>query len=431
MRLGVIRLTQGVKVALAGSFINFSLGIFYAWTVFAGGLIGELGWSKADATWPYTLELLVFSMAMIFAGRFQDRVGPKKGAVFSGLFTGLALIFCAVVPTPPGITLAFGILFGCAAAFGYAAITPAVVKWFPPEKRGLVTGVVIMSMGAAALFWSPLISLLIVRLGVVRSFLYCGLFLLVAIPLAAQIITVPAQIANSSADRATGPAVAVSLESDWRSTIRRPAFAILWVMMGLSTGIGLMVIGQLVQIAELNYRLPWGFLLVSLFALFNTVGRFSGGLLCDRIGYLHNFKAALVIMATSMLLFRSSWGWPALVSATVLLGFSYGSLYTSYPTAVSRLFGLTNFGVNYGMLFSSVGVAGSLGPLAAAYLADRTGSYNPAFMLGLTASLFVLLLAFILQFNLNRWSIAAAKGQRDRGTGPLSRNELNPIDNAF
>ncbi|MEW5785177.1 MAG: hypothetical protein AB1767_08925 [Bacillota bacterium] len=112
-----------------------------------------------------------------------------------------------------------------------------------------------------------------------------------------------------------------------------------------------------------------------------------------------------------MLLFRSGWGWPALFSATVLLGFSYGSLYTSYATAVSRMFGLANFGVNYGMLFSSVGIAGSLGPLAAAYLADRSGSYNPAFMLALAAALFVLLLTFALQLNLTRWNAVAVQSK--------------------
>ncbi|MEW5785178.1 MAG: hypothetical protein AB1767_08930 [Bacillota bacterium] len=72
----MIRLTQGVKVTIAGSFINFSLGIFYAWSVFAGGLIGELGWSKAAATRPYTLELLAFSITMIFAGRFPAQPLP-------------------------------------------------------------------------------------------------------------------------------------------------------------------------------------------------------------------------------------------------------------------------------------------------------------------------------------------------------------------
>jgi len=40
-------LYRGTKVALAGAFMNFSLGLFYAWSVFAEGLIQEFGWSKS------------------------------------------------------------------------------------------------------------------------------------------------------------------------------------------------------------------------------------------------------------------------------------------------------------------------------------------------------------------------------------------------
>jgi OFA family oxalate/formate antiporter-like MFS transporter len=169
-------LNRGTKVALAGAFINFSLGLFYAWSVFAEGLIRDYGWSKAAAAFPYTFELLVFSIAMIFTGRFQDRVGPRRAATICGLFTGTALFICSFAIHPVGLTLLFGLLFGCAAAFGYAAATPAALKWFPPGKRGLITGVVIMPMGAAALVWSPVVKFLLSEVGVRGAFRLCGFF---------------------------------------------------------------------------------------------------------------------------------------------------------------------------------------------------------------------------------------------------------------
>lgn len=383
-------LSKGVRVTVAGSFINFSLGLFYAWSVFAAGLINGLGWTKAQAAFPYTLELLTFSVCMVFAGRFQDKVGPRKGATLSGIFTGAALILCALFLTPLGISLSFGVLFGAAAAFGYSAVTPAAVKWFPPEKRGLVTGIVLMSLGAAALIWAPLLNLLIENIGLARTFWACGLFLLGAITFAAQLLTVPAESDILSAGQREASA---ALPSGWRETIRHPAFIILWVMMGLSIGAGLMVIGHLVQLAQLNYHLSWGYLLVSAFALSNTLGRFSGGLLCDRVGYLKIMQGAMVVMAAAMLIYLSGWGWLALVTATVFIGLSYGILYSCFPTAVAHLFGMENFGVNYGLLFSAVGLAGGLAPLAAAAMADRSGSYNPAFLLGMAAALVCLLLS--------------------------------------
>ncbi len=330
---------------------------------------------------PYTLELLVFSIAMIFGGRFQDRFGPRGGTLISGIFTGLALILCAVTASPLGITLSFGFLFGISAAFGYSAVTPAVIKLFSPEKRGLVTGIVLMSLGAAALVWSPLINFLVLRIGVINSFLFCGMAILIIITSASRVIDLPkkgsidelnAQTAHSGAGR-----------RNWRTNLRSPVFRILWVMIGLTSGVGFMFIGHLVQIAQLDFQVGWGYILVSLFALTNALGRVFGGALCDRIGYLGNYRAALFLMLLAMLLFLSGWNWPALVIGTSFLGLSYGSLYTSFPVIVGRLFGLEDFGLNYGMIFTAVGIVGSLGPLVAAYLAELTNSYYPAFLLGL------------------------------------------------
>ncbi len=392
-------LTNGVKVALAGSVVNFCLGIFYAWSVFADGLINELGWSRSAAMLPYTLELLVFSIAMIFGGRFQDRFGPRRGLTLSGIFTGLALILCALTASPIGVTLSFGIIFGSAAAFGYSAVTPAVLSWFPPRRRGLVTGLILMSLGAAALVWAPVINLLLVNLGIIKTFVVCGLLIFLAISVCSRAV-----VMNTSLDEQPVEIIQPAEETTentekiWRLVIRKPAFRTLWLMIGLSSGIGFMFIGHLVQIAELNFNITWGYVFVSLFALTNALGRLAGGALCDRIGYIDNFKTALCVMVVAMLLFLSGLGWPALVSATVLLGLSYGSLYTSFPVIVADIFGLKNFGINYGMIFTAIGIVGSLGPLIAAYLAELAASYYPAFILGLIAAL----VCFALVENLKK-----------------------------
>lgn len=376
--------TKSIKVILAGSLVNFSLGIFYAWSVFANGLIKELGWSKSEAMFPYTLELLVFSIAMIFGGRFQDRFGPRRGIILSGCFTGLGLTLCALTATPLGIALSFGGIFGGAAAFGYSAVTPAVIKWFPPARRGLVTGIVIMSMGAAALVWAPVVNLLIGLVGVIDAFLICGVLLFVLINFAALAISLPAKEELPFEKTEVSDE---SCESNWRATIKQPSFRILWIMIGLSTGVGAMFIGHLVQIAELNYQVAWGYLLVSLFAASSALGRLAGGAMCDRIGYIGNLRINIFLMVVAMLFFLSGWGSPALIIATFLLGFSYGSMYSSFPIVIGSLFGLENFGINYGMLFTAIGLIGSLGPLAAAFLAELTNSYHPTFLLGLAASL--------------------------------------------
>ena len=393
--------SKGVRVALAGSLINFCFGIFYAWSVFADGLISELGWSKSAAMFPYTLELLVFSVSMVFGGRFQDRFGPRKGLLISGIFTGLALILCALTASPLGVTLSFGVIFGSAAAFGYSAVTPAVLSWFPSGRRGMVTGVILMSLGAAALIWAPVINMLITRVGVMNAFIICGAALFTIIIITSRFIVL-APISNEpevmKEPHGSFPADGKN-EKLWRQIVRKPTFRLLWLMVGLTSGVGFMFIGHLVQIAELNYNIAWGYALVSLFALTNALGRLVGGALCDRIGFINNLKTALFMMIISMLMFFSGLGWQAMVFGTLLLGLSNGSLYTTYPVIVAKVFGLKNFGINYGMIFTSIGIVGSLGPLVAAFLADLTGTYNPAFILGAAAALFCYVLVSKLRKN--------------------------------
>jgi len=400
-------LYRGTKVALAGAFINFALGLFYAWSVFAEGLTRDYGWTKAAAALPYTCELLLFSITMFFAGHFQDRLGPRLAALICGLSTGVALILCSFAISPAGLTLLFGVLFGAASAFGYAAATPAALKWFPPEKRGFITGAVIMPMGAGALLWSPAVKLMINQVGLRGAFQICGLFLLAGITLAARAIRLPREGEVPFGEENEG---ASASGIGWRLLLGNPLFVLLWLMLGLSAGTGLMFIGQLVQVAAINFHVPWGYLLVSLFALTSTLGRFGGGLLCDRIGCLHSIRVSLFMLAAAMLLFFSGWGSPALVAATLLLGSGYGSVYTSFPNAVGRLFGLEHFGFIYGLLFTAVGVAGFFGPMAAAALADRFASYAPAFLIGLAATLLCYGLSIILQRRLQTAAAAPAVG---------------------
>jgi MFS family permease len=90
----------------------------------------------------------------------------------------------------------------------------------------------------------------------------------------------------------------------------------------------------------------------------------------------------------------------AFVMVSMLLGFNYGACLSVFPSAVKDNFGLKNFGINYGLVFTSWGVGGFFFPLFAGRLfeaakkATGSGSYNDAY---LTASA-VLVLAAALTF---------------------------------
>src|SRR2546423_3804055 len=157
-------------VAGAGTAVNLCLGILYAWSVWKAGLAageahapGEAmtglneGWhylSDAEATWAYSVCGLVFALFMIPGGRVQDRYGPRVGAVLGGLCLAAGCVVAGLMKSYLGLVLGFGLLGGIGMGLGYAAATPAAVRWFGPHRRGLIVGLVVAGYGGAAIYVS-------------------------------------------------------------------------------------------------------------------------------------------------------------------------------------------------------------------------------------------------------------------------------------
>jgi len=73
---------KGWIVTVAGVGLNLALGILYAWSVFSKQLAedvakGGFGWTKTQATLPYTVAIACFALMMVPAGRLQDKIGPR------------------------------------------------------------------------------------------------------------------------------------------------------------------------------------------------------------------------------------------------------------------------------------------------------------------------------------------------------------------
>ena len=84
---------RGWIVTFAGTGINLVLGVLYAWSVIKSALVNTQGWgwSNTNASLPFATSTAVFALTMIFAGRIQDRVGPKAVAVVGGILLGLGM----------------------------------------------------------------------------------------------------------------------------------------------------------------------------------------------------------------------------------------------------------------------------------------------------------------------------------------------------
>jgi MFS family permease len=371
---------RGWVVTLAGMGLNLALGILYAWSVFSKQLVepvarGGFGWTKTQATLPYTVAIACFAAMMVPAGRLQDRLGPRLVATLGAVLTGAGL-FVASFATPGSIApalLGFGLLGGTGFGLGYAAATPAAVKWFPPERKGLITGLVVAGFGVAPVYIAPLSRHLLTTYGPSTSFRVLGVAFLVV---------------------AAGFAQPRVPDVGWRDMVRTRTFWVLYVQYACGATAGLMIIGHMAKIVAVQSgnAIQVGAVFVAVLAAFNAGGRIVAGVVSDYIGRVVTFALVCVLQMLAMALFADLTTPVAFAVGAAVVGFSYGACLSLFPAMTADTWGTKNLGLNYGILFTAWGVGGVVGPTLAGAVADRTGSYALAYQIaaGLVACAFVL-----------------------------------------
>ncbi|GLQ70857.1 hypothetical protein GCM10007932_02170 [Vibrio penaeicida] len=86
------KIDRAMRILLAGFCINLCLGILYAWSVFNKALVSDFGWSASDASQPYAIATITFSICLLVAGVLQDRMGPRNILILGTTLTGLGMI---------------------------------------------------------------------------------------------------------------------------------------------------------------------------------------------------------------------------------------------------------------------------------------------------------------------------------------------------
>jgi MFS family permease len=391
--------------------LNLALGILYAWSVFSKQIVetvdkGGFGWSKTAATIPYTIAIATFALMMVPAGRLQDKLGPRIVASAGGVLTGLGLIVASfATPTAAWPALVgFGLLAGAGFGLGYSSANPAAVKWFPPEKKGLITGIVVGGFGIAPVYIAPLSKWLLGEYGIPGAFRILGVAFLVVATSFAQFIRNPEKPAVSL--KPAAPGAAPKVEATWREMLRSPMFYLYYVQYVCAATAGLMIIGHMARIVAVqsNNAIKIGFVFVALLAIFNAGGRIIAGIISDYIGRVVTLAIVCIMQASAMFFFPSFSTVGGFILGAAVVGFSYGACLAIFPAATADQWGTKNMGLNYGILFTGWGVGGVIGPILAGKIVDSTGSYVGAYNI---AGLLVMLAFVLAMFSYIEVSVSA------------------------
>jgi MFS transporter, OFA family, oxalate/formate antiporter len=398
--------------------------VLYTWSVVAKALTrplsdgGLYAWTAQQANWPYAVAVGTFAITMVFAGRLQDHIGPRIVATAGGFMVGVGMIVASLSPAqlsagqfPTMMVLGFGVLTGMGIGLAYASATPAAVKWFPSQKKGLVTGIVVGGFGVASIYTAPLTSHLAAVYGVNRTFLYLGLAFFAVIVIFAQFLNnPPAGYVPPGSYRVNNGASkpAVQREYTWREMLRTPSFYGLWLMYAFAAFAGLMIVGILAKIAALELGAEtaktMSYILVVMLAIGNGSGRPIAGVLSDRIGRQRTMLCVFLFQAVMMLLLGFASTVPLLMGAAFFIGFNYGANLTLFPATTYDFFGTKHCGVNYGLVFTAWGFGGVFGSQLAAFIFDNSitaanpaGSYTVAYYIAAGLLVLASALTFVVK----------------------------------
>ena len=179
-----------------------------------------------------------------------------------------------------------------------------------------------------------------------------------------------------------------------KQVLLKPNFYILWFMF-LSNGIAVIFTSTLYKIFGQEFITNDHYFAAvgSVSAIFNCAGRIVWGLVADLVSYKFSLVIVSAVMTIFMLTFYSTiLGGRVMYFVWVcVIFFCIGGNFSLFPTAIGRAFGLKYAPVNYGMLFTSQVVAGSLGALLSTSLRSLIGFYGLMFLVSVFSCIGLLL----------------------------------------
>jgi len=391
-------------VALGALIVQLSLGVIYAWSVFVKPLEKDFGWTRTQTSLAFTISVAVFALVMIYAGRLQDRIGPRIVCTIGGVIMAIGFLLASFTSSLAWLYISYGVIVGAGIAFSYVTPIGALVKWFP-DKRGLMTGVAVAGFGWSAMIFAPLANQIIQSQGWAPAFRILGIIFLIAVVGGAQLVRNPPEgwvpagwTPPQPVTTATGAEARVDYEP--RELFSVPQAWMLWIMYAFHASAGLMVIGHLSPYGQARGLEPaTAAAAVGILSIFNGAGRILAGWISDLIGRRWTFVLMFSITTITMAVILWALGgtFIGLSLAVALVGLAYGSNFALFPATTADFFGTKNIGANYALIFTAWGVAGIIGPIIGGRVYDATGSYLVAFYIAAALAAIAAILGFLLR----------------------------------
>ena len=385
-------------------FVTMAIGVNArtAFSLVFAPIVDEFGWERGLTAGAFSFGFVVSAIMSPLMGGLMDRRGPRV-VLEAGVFCmGLGLLLTTYMQTPFHLYLTFGLLVGVGSiCMGYSGQSLFLPNWFV-RRRGFAISLAFAGVGVGSIVVLPWFQTVIERAGWRTACWTLGLVVLIVLaPLNLLIRRSPSDIGlEPDGDPRPLPGVAP------RSNVVDPAWTAVdwtlaralktgrfwWVSLGYFSGLYVWYAVQihqtkyLVEIGFGRHAAAWALGFVSLAGIPGQI--FLGGL-SDRLGREIVWCLACLGFAITyaiLLVLPSS---PNVVLLYVMvvaqgaLGYGLTSVMGAIPI---EIFEGKHFGSIYGTIMLTALAGGAFSPWITGVIYDRTGSYAPAWWIGIGIS---------------------------------------------
>jgi len=337
----------------------------------------DLGVSRADISFAYSMNMLGFFAGGVIVGRLVDRRGIVVASVVSafglGAGFGLSSLTSSLV-----LFAAAQVLVGFSAAATFAPLVADISHWFE-KRRGLAVAIAASGNYIAGAIWPPVVGLMIREVGWRTTYASAAVLCVVAmIPLALT-------LKRRAPDHEQGSAAAVAQRSLAALGLSPNGLQALLILAGVSCCIAMSMpqVHIVAYCADLGYGLARGAEMLSLMLGFGIVSRIGTGWLADRVGGAMTLLLGSTLQAVALVFYLVADTLTSLYLASALFGLFQGGIVPSYAIIVREYFPAREAATRVGLTVSSTIVGMALGGWMGGVLFDLTGSYRAAFINGI------------------------------------------------
>ncbi len=413
-------------IAIMGTTLQLVLGTVYAWSFFQKPIMSAYGWNNVQVMWIFSIAICFLGIGATIGGMNLAKFGPTKLATSGAILWGAGWLIGAYamsIQNLPLFYIGYGVIGGLGLGLGYVTPVATAAKWFP-DKKGFITGMVVMGFGLGALLMSKAVAPALMAMtggNLIQVFSYSGIvFLVIGIPAGLIMKNPPAGYVPEGYTPPVATAAAQGHQDSLtvKSCITSSKFIRMWIIFFLNISAGIMFIGlqspmlqDLLKLSDASMDTAAlaaaGATLIGISSLFNGIGRFFWGGLSDKIGRTQAFRLILgtqLVVFLSLTVVTNAWIFGILVCYVLLC---YGGGFGTMPSFVLDVFHAKLMPIVYGIILTAWSTAGIVGPQIAAYLKDNFAEKAATYTF--IAGAIMLGIGLLVAFTLNNKSITDNK----------------------